>query len=356
MAWSTTTFECETMQGTDLLRIRACSPREAAVVAEASGPDGDSRSGGSGGPLPNFTLRQLEYFQAAALYGSISLAAERTLVSRSALAAAISDLEAILGFQLFVRRKSRGVTLTPVGTRLYEMGTDVLESAERIHAWIRGEELSGSLRIGTFASLGPTVLPPLFAYFRKNHPRVRIEFVSGKSEELYAQIADGRIELAVGFGLENSELVDTGELYSERMHALLPASHKLAASSKVQASDLANESLVLLDASPGPTNVRNYFASLGLAPRPEMSFPDFEVVRSMVGRGFGYSLVLQRQEAEVSYEGLEVVARDLEPAPGLTSVFSAWHSRRTLSPPARVARTYLSSTFGPGKVPAENSE
>ena len=60
----------------------------------------------------DFTVRQLEYFRTVALQGSVSAAAKEQ-VSRSALAAAISDLERALGRRLFTRQKAKGMALTP---------------------------------------------------------------------------------------------------------------------------------------------------------------------------------------------------------------------------------------------------
>ena len=55
-----------------------------------------------------FTIRQLEYFNAIASEGSLAAAAQRCLVSASALALAVDELEQHLRLQLFVRRKGKG--------------------------------------------------------------------------------------------------------------------------------------------------------------------------------------------------------------------------------------------------------
>ena len=61
-----------------------------------------------------YTLRQIEYFVATAEAGSITLAAERIHVSPPSISAAISQLEAELGAQLFLRRHAQGLSLTRV--------------------------------------------------------------------------------------------------------------------------------------------------------------------------------------------------------------------------------------------------
>lgn len=289
----------------------------------------------------NFTLRQIEYFRAVALQGSISAAAEKERISRSALAAAISDLEAALGCQLFTRQKAKGVALTPFGAQLLEMSGEVIERAGRIVTSLRGCELTGRLGIGCFTSLGPTVVPGLFDFFRARHPGVTLQLHTGHADELVELLRTGEIELAVGYGLSYSSGIDTEELYMDRMHVILPEGHRLASKPKVRAADLREETLVLLDASPSPENVRSYFAGQGFLPRPAYRFQDYEVVRSLVARGIGYSIVIQRPVSEFSYEGLGVIARPLDPTPFPTPVSCAWLAGRTLTPLARGARAAL---------------
>lgn len=289
----------------------------------------------------NFTLRQIEYFRAVALQGSISAAAKKERTSRSALAAAISDLETSLGCQLFIRQKAKGVSLTPFGAQLLEMSGEVLESASKIATSLQGGELSGRLGIGCFTSLGPTVVPALFDFFRVRHPAVTLQLHTGREEELIALLGAGEIELAVGYGLSYVAGIETEELYMDRMHVILPEGHDLASRSLVRAADLMSETLVLLDASPSPSNVRSYFAAQGFLPKPKYRFQDYEVVRSLVARGVGYSIIIQRPVSELSYEGHGVVARPLDPRPFPTPVSCAWASGRTLTASARVARSAL---------------
>lgn len=295
----------------------------------------------------NFTLRQLEYFRAAATEGSISAAAAKERVSRSALAAAISDLESVLGRRVFHRQKAKGVVLTPFGVQLYEMGQDVLESASRIAASLSGDELVGRLSIGCFTSLGPTIIPTLFDHFRTRHPGVTLDLHTGGAGELDAMLRGGEIELAVGYSLRPSSELELEELFTDHMHVILPGSHHLAQRSVVRAADLLKEAFILLDAAPAPDNVQRYFATQGMQLRPTYRIHEFEVVRSLVARGVGYSIVIQRPASDQSYEGLDLVARPLYPRPGPTPVVCAWRTGHSLTPPARAARVALRTLAQP---------
>lgn len=289
----------------------------------------------------DFTLRQLEYFRAVALQGSVSAAATSERVSRSALAAAIADLEGSLRRKLFVRQKAKGMALTPYGRQLLVLSMDVLESAGRIAASAHGEEPSGRLGIGVPGSLAPTVLPAVFDHFRTEYPDVTLVPRIASTPELESLLRFGEIELAVFYGLSDQPDLEAQRLFDERLHVILPAAHPLAVSPRVRAMDLRPESFVQLEASPSLESVRAYFATQGFLPRARFRIPDYEVVRSLVGRGAGYSLVLQHQASALSYEGRGVVARPLDPAPAPVPVSCVWLAEHDLTPAAREARAVL---------------
>jgi DNA-binding transcriptional LysR family regulator len=63
-------------------------------------------------PSVRFTLRQLEYFLAAADAGSVTEAAQNIPVAQSSVSAAIAQLEAALGVQLLIRHHAQGISPT----------------------------------------------------------------------------------------------------------------------------------------------------------------------------------------------------------------------------------------------------
>jgi DNA-binding transcriptional LysR family regulator len=113
------------------------------------------------------SLRQLEYFVAAAEAGQMSAAAARFPVSQSAVSVAIAQLERTLGVQLFHRRKARGLSLTPAGTELFTDARRLLEHAVELEASAQtiGQEISGLLKIGCFPTLTPFYMPRVLDAF-----------------------------------------------------------------------------------------------------------------------------------------------------------------------------------------------
>ena len=80
-------------------------------------------------------------------------------------------------------------------------------------------------------------------------------------------------------------------------YVLLPATHRLAGAGQVIHFDLCNEALILLDVAPSKDYFCRSVRTYGLSPKVGFSFPSLELVRGMVGQGFGYSLLVTRPQA-----------------------------------------------------------
>lgn len=88
---------------------------------------------------------------------------------------------------------------------------------------------------------------------------------------------------------------------------------------------------------PSPAITRRYFDHLGLRPRVTHRFTNFEVIRSLVARGIGYSIAIQRPTVDKTYEGLDVIPLPLNPPPQEETVYCGWLAEQRLSAVARAA-------------------
>ena len=76
---------------------------------------------------------------------------------------------------------------------------------------------------------------------------------------------------------------------------------------------------------------------------------DFELTRSLVGRGLGYSVLVQRPAMDTSYEGRKVVARPITPAVQPVDVRMIWPETVRLTDRAK-AMIELAAAAVPGAV------
>lgn len=260
-----------------------------------------------------FTLRQLEYVDAIASEGSLSAAAERCHVTSTALGLALDELERHLGLQLFVRRKGRGVTLAPEGARLLPHIRQLLSGVDSLAvAAAQGATgLVGAFRVGCFPTLTPFFLPEVMDRFRREHPGLTFEFVEGAAPELLELLRQGRIDAALLYSVDVPTSFAFDPLREHRAHVIVAEDHRLAARGTVGLAELVTEPLIQLDVRPSQQNTEHIFASLGLRPATRHTTTNYELARSLVGRGLGYSLLIQRPASNVTYDGHRLATLEL---------------------------------------------
>lgn len=296
--------------------------------------------------VPAFTMNQLAAFVAVAEAGTISGAAEKLHVSPSALSAAVTELERSLQTQLLRRRKAKGVSLTPAGELVLPRARFVLYQATELEADAHGDErgLTGLVRLGCYPSLAPTVLPVLLGEFTQEHPDARLEVQENTQDQLTRGLDSGTLDLAIMYDLDLEPTWKTATLASLRPRVVLPAEHRLADSPRpIDLSHLRNDPMVLLDAPPSSSHAHDCCARAGFAPRVAYRARTYETARSFVGRGLGWTLLLQRPSANVTYEGRPVVVKDIgSPVLPEVAVNLVWHPESLLS---KAARTFITEAL-----------
>lgn len=105
--------------------------------------------------------------------GSVRGAAERLVVTESAISSAVSSLSAEVGVAL-VDRNGRGVRLTPAGLRYTEYARRILGLHDEAVRAARGEAdpEQGSIRLAAVTTAGELLIPALLTSFRAEHPGV----------------------------------------------------------------------------------------------------------------------------------------------------------------------------------------
>ena len=265
----------------------------------------------------HYTIRQLQYFVAAAQTGTMSGAAARCHVSQSALSLSISQLERTLGVKLFVRQRAKGIELTPAGLRVCKQAEALLRQAGELEARVdveRGDTLSGTLTVGCSATLAALYIPTLLTGFKAEAPLVALEFVEHEVPSLMRGLRDGLFELTLlyTFGLESDiEWIEVDELVP---HVALPTDHRFADDESVSLIDLANDPMILMDVAPSRETWTQLWHDLGIEPTVAYRTQSFELVRSLVGRGAGYAMLYNQPSSDVTYEGDTLVIKPIREA------------------------------------------
>ena len=256
-----------------------------------------------------FSLRQLEYFVAAAQHGGALYAAQALHVSQPSISQAINNLEALWGVRLFARLHARGLQLTTEGKLHYRQAQIILRQAETLG---RGNRIDGSLAVGCFSTLGPMYFPALLRIYRQAYPEVQVSLFEADTETLLSRIERDTLDLAL--------IYDTGLFNRSRLHylgelppyVLLPPDHPLASHDLVNIEELDQQPLILINLP----HSREYFLSLfnlqDVNPKIIAETGSIEMARSLVANGHGISILVTRPAHDSSYDGKPIACRPLK--------------------------------------------
>ncbi|MGE2719681.1 LysR substrate-binding domain-containing protein [Mycolicibacterium celeriflavum] len=246
-----------------------------------------------------FDVRRLVVLREVARRGSLSAAAAALNYTTSAVSQQITALERDIGSTLLVRGPS-GVRPTAAGTRLLEHADTILGAvadAERDLARMAGAR-PGAVRIASFATAAATILPRAISRFRALCPEIDVELVPADPEKGVALLATGDVDAAVITEVPGGDpefpRVHTDVVFDDEFYVVLPASHRLAASSTVPFAALADERWIVSTETGVCPDVRVFEKSCrqaGFVPSVTFRAEDYSTVQGLVAADLGVSLV-----------------------------------------------------------------
>jgi DNA-binding transcriptional LysR family regulator len=89
------------------------------------------------------------------------------------------------------------------------------------------------------------------------------------------------------------------------------------------------------------------FEERGLTPNIQFSSPSIEMVRGMVGRGFGFSILVTRPHSPFTYDGQKLVCVPLVEHVTGSGLCAAWLHRAQLTKPAQLFVDHCRDVLAP---------
>ncbi|MGK9054445.1 LysR family transcriptional regulator [Neorhizobium petrolearium] len=194
-------------------------------------------------------FKQLEIFKTIMDTGSTMAAAAQLGLSQSAISRQLASLEEEIGRELFLRDKGRLIP-RPEAHLLVDEVDDVAQSVARLRSKI------GDVRTGAFGealvrvafphSLSTTMLPPLVASFKADHPRVTVEILSGPYDAIERMVHNRTADLGFVRLPTEQHSFEARPLFTSGTTCVMPIGHPLAAKQAIDVNDLARNDLILL--------------------------------------------------------------------------------------------------------------
>ncbi len=140
--------------------------------------------------------RQLKTLLAIATHGTFAQAAEIVGLTPSAVSQQINALEQELRVTLF-DRSSRPPKPTPHGMQVIEVAREILRLEEDTKSSLRGDQIAGTLMLGSVRSSALNLLPQAIVQMRSRYPMLKTNLRVSLSSTLIADVAAGRLDAAI---------------------------------------------------------------------------------------------------------------------------------------------------------------
>ena len=254
-------------------------------------------------------LRQLSYLVAVADNGSVSAAAAKLAISQPAISAAIQKVEAEFGLRLFTRERPHKIALTPVGRRFVTRARRLLESAQEFDTEVRNirNRPQGTIEVGCFLPTAPFIIPIILAGLRERGLDVRVQVHEADLDELNHMLANGSIEVALTYDMYPSPSVEFEPLITAPPYVLLPHDDPLANQSSIALADLVDRDMIGFNLPITQQFFLSLFTQANVRPRIKHQAKSYEMVRSLVGAGEGFAMLIMRPIHDSSTDGNKLV-------------------------------------------------
>ncbi len=279
-------------------------------------------------------FRHLAALRAIAEEGSFGRAAERLGYTQSAVSQQIAALERIVGERLVERPGGpRPVSLTEAGTLLLRHADSIisrLRAAQADLQALRAGE-AGTLRVGTFQSVGARLLPEIMRTFTERWPKVDVMLNELEDDGIVRAIETGEIDI----GFVQLPVVDapleTVELLRDPYVVIVAANSPLA-ETRPTLREVATQPLIGFRDDHGTAPIAAAFRSAGVDPHWAFRSNDNPTVQGLVAAGMGVA-VMPRLTVDPGDRRIAIVELEEPMPPRIIAV--AQHRDRYSSPAAR---------------------
>jgi DNA-binding transcriptional LysR family regulator len=304
-----------------------------------------------------FSLRALRYVVETADAGSVTEAAKRLNVSQPSISTALSQMEAELGVQIFVRHLAKGVTLSPAGQRLVNDARLLLNHARDFaqSAQSLGSTMHGEIVVGSFLTFATRFMPGLLSGFRERQPGISVKLEEGNQQDIIDGLIAGRTELALSYSFAIPDEIAGEKLCELPPYILLSADHPLATRSTVSLAELRDEPFILLDLPHSRDYFFGLFTTSGIEPRIAFRSGSFELIRGLVGHGQGYSIHNAVPRTTIGYDGSRIAVLPIIERLPPTHVTALRLKRHALRPAVQTFADYARESFAVGGLFAPGS-
>lgn len=282
------------------------------------------------------SLRQIEAFYWTARLGGFTEAARRLHLAQSTVSKRVIELEATLGVILF-DRAAPTLRLTRAGESTLPIASQMLSLEQTLREAAGGAEaFSGLFRFGVTELVALTWLPRLIMAIKRDFPDLVPSPEVAASADLYAKLADDRLDLAIGLDPPQTGAFTRLPLDEVRLEWVCAPGFGPKRST-IRLEELAKYPLLTQAQGSGLQRlVLDWAVAKGLAVNRVVQCNSLNVLAGLAAAGLGVTFLTASYFAPEIAAGQLRVIRTTPPIPPIR--YHAVHRRNDVSPlPGRIA-------------------
>jgi LysR family transcriptional regulator, low CO2-responsive transcriptional regulator len=242
----------------------------------------------------SLNVAHLRAFHNVAREGGFTTAARALGTTQPTVSSQVKALELRYSVRL-VDRSARGVSLTPLGKRLFEVTAPLFSLEEEAAELLGGSQVlsTGYLRVG---GDGPHHVVPALAEFARRYPAVEVSLEMGNAASVMAALAELRLDVAIVAKPGDSDRFFSKRFSSSPLVLFVAREHAWSARRSVTLEEVVSERLILRErGSQTRSTFESALADADLHAHSVLEIYSREAVREAVAANLGVGVVAQSE-------------------------------------------------------------
>jgi LysR family transcriptional regulator, low CO2-responsive transcriptional regulator len=287
------------------------------------------------------TLRQLKVFESVARNLSFSRAAEELHLSQPAVSTQVRKLEEHAGMPLF-EQLGKKIHLTPAGAHMLQSSRVIIQQfTELDEAMTQFKGVAGGQLNVSVISAGDYFFPSLLVEFARRHAGVTLNFGVCNREELLAQMAENRTDLAV-MVRPPTDADTVAEPFAPHPYVIVaPPNHPLVGKKRIPLARVLREPFIVREKGSDTWHslteaFGEHLAQLNIA----MEIKSMETIKQAVIAGMGVSFLSAHTISRELQAG-SLAVLDVQHFPLMLNWYVVHRRSKRLPPVAQAFKTFL---------------
>lgn len=240
------------------------------------------------------TYRFLQIFMTVVECGKMSEAAKRLYITQSSVSQSIAAVEKEYGVLLF-ERLAHGLYLTPEGEELLAYARKIVAAKNDMEEFLSSNRMARKLRVGATVTVGTCVISPILKAVRELLPKVDMSVYISNTHAIERKLLDNSLDVALVEGVVQSPELSFKNIIKDTLVLVCPRGHHFYGRAFVQASELADEPLILREPGSGTrASFESQMTRLGQPIKVRWECSTSEAIKNAVKNGHGLSIISER--------------------------------------------------------------